>query len=84
MLVVADSSPLIYRSRSRLVHILPTLCGDVVVPKAVWNETVERRPSAPGIENLRQASWIRIVAYVATRKPRARKALQQLLLIGRP
>lgn len=61
MLVVADSSPLIYLSRIRLLHILRTLFGDVVVPKAVWNETVEKRPSAPGIENLRQASWIRIV-----------------------
>ena len=61
MLVVADSSPLIYLSRIRLLHILPTLFGDVVVPKAVWNETVERRRSAPGIESLRQASWIRIV-----------------------
>ena len=61
MLVVADSSPLIYLSRIRLLHILPTLFGDVVVPKAVWDEAVERRPSAPGIESFRQAGWIRVV-----------------------
>jgi predicted nucleic acid-binding protein len=61
VLVVADSSPLIYLSRVRLLHILSALFGDVVVPRAVWNEAVERRPSAPGIESLRQARWIRIV-----------------------
>ena len=61
MLVVADSSPLIYLSRVRLLHVLPPLFGDVVVPRAVWNEAVSGRPSAPGIESLRQASWIRIV-----------------------
>ena len=61
MLVVADSSPLIYLSRIRLLHILPTLFGDVVVPRTVWDEAVTGRPSAPGIEGVRQASWIRIV-----------------------
>jgi hypothetical protein len=61
VLVVADSSPLIYLSRIRLLHVLSTLFGDVVVPRAVWDEAVERRPSAPGIESLRHAGWIRIV-----------------------
>jgi predicted nucleic acid-binding protein len=61
VLVVADSSPLIYLSRIGLLHILPTLFGDVVVPRAVWEEALGRRPSAPGIESLRQASWIRVV-----------------------
>ena len=61
MLVVADSSPLIYLSRVGLLHVMPALFGEVVVPRTVWNETVERRPSAPGIEMLRQAAWLRIV-----------------------
>jgi predicted nucleic acid-binding protein len=61
VLVVADSSPLIYLSRIGLLHILPTLFGDLVVPRAVWNEAVGRRPSAPGIESLRPASWMRVV-----------------------
>jgi predicted nucleic acid-binding protein len=61
VLVVADSSPLIYLSRIRLLHILPTLFGDVVVPRAVWDEAVDLRPSAPGIEDLLQAGWIRVV-----------------------
>jgi uncharacterized protein len=61
VLVVADSSPLIYLSRIGLLHVLTTLFDDVVVPKAVWNEAIERRPSAPGIDAIRQASWIRVV-----------------------
>lgn len=61
MLVVADSSPLIYLSRVGVLHILPALFGDIIVPRVVWNEVVERRPSAPGIERLREATWLRVV-----------------------
>jgi predicted nucleic acid-binding protein len=61
VLVIADSSPLIYLSRIRHLHILPTLFGDVVVPRVVWDEAVGRRASAPGLESLLQASWIRVV-----------------------
>ena len=31
------------------------------MPRAVWDEAVGRRPTAPGIAGLQQASWIRIV-----------------------
>ena len=61
MLVVADSSPLIYLSRVGVLHVLPALFGDIVVPRAVWDEVVERRPSAPGIDRLREANWLRVV-----------------------
>jgi len=61
VLVVADSSPLVYLSRVGVLHVLAALFDDVVVPRAVWHEAVERRPSAPGIDVLRQASWIRVV-----------------------
>ena len=61
MLVVADSSPLIYLSRVGVLHVLAVLFGDVIVPRAVWEEAVETRPSAPGIDTLRQASWLRVV-----------------------
>jgi len=59
--VVADSSPLIYLSRVGVLDLLSAVFGDLVVPRAVWNEVVERRPSAPGLDALRQASWIRVV-----------------------
>ncbi|MBI2188354.1 MAG: DUF3368 domain-containing protein [Acidobacteria bacterium] len=61
MVVVADSSPLIYLSRVGLLHVLAALFGEVVVPRVVWDEAVERRPSAPGIDALRRARWIRVV-----------------------
>ena len=61
MLVVADSSPLIYLSRVGALHILPALFGDVLVPRVVWDEIAERRPTARGIETLREAVWLRIV-----------------------
>lgn len=61
MLVVADSSPLIYLARIGLLHVLAALFGDVVVPRTVWFEAVERRQSAPGIDALRQAPWLRVV-----------------------
>jgi predicted nucleic acid-binding protein len=61
VLVVADSSPLIYLSRAGAIHVLPALFDEVVVPRTVWDEAVERRPSAPGIGALHQASWLRVV-----------------------
>ena len=60
-MVVADSSPLIHLSRVGLLDLLTALFGDVVVPRAVWHEVVERRPTAPGTDALRQASWICVV-----------------------
>ena len=60
MLVVADSSPLIYLSRVGVLRVLASLFGNVVVPRAVWDEAVERRPSAHGIDALRQAPWLQI------------------------
>jgi len=61
VLVVADSSPLIYLSQVGVLHILPDLFGDVVVPGTVWDEAVNRRPSAAGVDTLRQAAWLRVV-----------------------
>jgi predicted nucleic acid-binding protein len=61
VLVVADSSPLIYLSRLGVLHVLTALFDDVVVPHAVWDEAVERRPSAAGIDMLRKANWLRVV-----------------------
>ncbi len=61
VVVVADSSPLIYLSRIGILDLLAAVFGDVVVPRAVWNELVERRPSALGVDALRQATCIRVV-----------------------
>ena len=61
MLVVADSSPLIYLSRVGTLHVLAALFGDVVVPQAVWDEAVGRRPAAPATNMIEEATWLRVV-----------------------
>jgi uncharacterized protein len=66
VLVVADSSPLIYLSRVGVLHVLVDLFEEVVVPQAVWDEIVTRRPDAPGADALRHATWIRVAENPAT------------------
>lgn len=61
MVVVADTSPLIYLSRVGALGLLHTLFGEVVVPGAVWTEVVEQRTAAPGLDALRIANWLRVV-----------------------
>ncbi len=61
MVVVADTSPLIYLSRVGALGLLHTLFGEVVVPRAVWTEVVEQRTAAPGLDALRVANWLRVV-----------------------
>ena len=60
MVVVADSSPLLYLSRVGVLDLLAAMYGDVVVPQAVWDEVVAQRPSAPGVEAIQQARWLRV------------------------
>jgi predicted nucleic acid-binding protein len=50
VVVVADSSPLIYFSRVGVLDVLAAVYGDIVVPRAVLDEVVHRRPSSPGIQ----------------------------------
>jgi hypothetical protein len=61
VVVVADTSPLIYLSRVGALGLLHTLFGEVVVPRAVWTEVVEQRTAAPGLDALRIANWLRVV-----------------------
>jgi uncharacterized protein len=61
LVVVADSSPLIYLSRIGALHLLHRLFDSVVVPRTVWVEVVEHQPHAPGVDVLQQAEWIRVV-----------------------
>jgi len=61
VVVVAGSSPLIYLSRIGHLYVLEALFGDVIVPRLVWDEAVQRRPSAPGADEIRRAQYLRIV-----------------------
>lgn len=60
MLVVADSSPLIYLSRVGRLDLLAALYGTVVVPARVWAEVVEARPGARGVTELANAPWLKV------------------------
>lgn len=60
MVVVADTSPLLYLSRVGVLDLLAAAFGEVVVPAIVWVEVVERRPEAPGVGALRAATWLRV------------------------
>lgn len=46
MLVIADSSPLVYLSRVGVLDLLATAFGEVVVPATVWAEVVDARADA--------------------------------------
>ena len=61
MVVVADTSPLIYLSRVGALDLLHVLFGEVVIPRAVWTEVVEQRTAAPGLDALKRAGWLRVV-----------------------
>ena len=58
MIVVADTTPLLYLSRIGRVSVLKALYQQIVVPRTVWDEAVVARPSAQGIEHLLGAEWI--------------------------
>jgi uncharacterized protein len=70
--VVSDASPLICLSALRQFDLLHQLCGDVVVPTAVWQE-ITRIPSFAAAASLqpaadaRVAGWLRVTA--ATNRP---------------
>lgn len=58
MIVVADSSPLIYLSRAGVLDVLADVFGEVFLPATVWAEVVDARPDAPGVGALRAAPWL--------------------------
>lgn len=62
MIVVADTSPLLYLARLGLLDLLPPLYGSVTVPTTVWRELTEYRPDAPGVAELLGATWITVDA----------------------
>jgi predicted nucleic acid-binding protein len=60
LIVVADTTPLLYLSRIGRAGLLQTLYQDIIVPRTVWDEAVGARPGAPGIADLVAATWIRV------------------------
>jgi predicted nucleic acid-binding protein len=65
VLVVADSSPLIFLGRLGLTHILPSLYGRIVVPTSVRDEVIAEEQELPGAAALRSAEWAEFVQHDA-------------------
>lgn len=65
MLVVSDTTPLLYLARVGRLDVLCELYVEVVVPQTVWDELVEARPDAPGVVAVRAAAWLRVVPDVS-------------------
>lgn len=61
MIVVADTTPLLYLSRIGRLDIARALYVEVFVPHEVHEELVEKRPDADGVNELRAADWIVVV-----------------------
>jgi len=61
MTVVSDSGPLIALSKIGKLHVLHDLFGEVLIPRAVWVEVVEKGRGKPGADEVRNADWIRVV-----------------------
>ena len=56
MLVVSDTTPLLYLARVGRLDLLREIYAEVVVPQTVWDELVEARPDAPGVLAVRAAA----------------------------
>jgi predicted nucleic acid-binding protein len=62
MTIVSDSGPLIALSKLNLLFILQELFGEIIIPKEVWREVVERGKGKAGSEAIRKAKWIKVRA----------------------
>lgn len=59
-IVVADTSPLLVLHRSRLLHLLPTLYGRVLVPQMVADEIAAGQHGGFDIPDLASLTWLEI------------------------
>jgi predicted nucleic acid-binding protein len=58
--LVVNSGPLISLARIGQLQLLPTLFGEVLSPRAVFNE-VTQDLLLPGAEEIAKAEWLRVV-----------------------
>ena len=58
MIVVADTTPLLYLSRIGRLEVVRAVHGRIIIPQTVWNELVVARPAAPGVTDLLASGWI--------------------------
>lgn len=60
MIIVSDSGPLIALSKLNLLFILQEFFEEIVIPKEVWREVVERGKGKAGSEVIEKARWIKV------------------------
>jgi hypothetical protein len=60
MIVISNTSPLINLARIRKIHLLRQLYTEVLIPKAVWQETVVDGAGQAGAEEIQTADWIKV------------------------
>ncbi len=60
MIVVSDASPLIALAAIGRFDLLPALYGEVLIPKAVYEEVVVRGSGEPGADEVRMARWLHV------------------------
>ncbi len=58
--VVSNSSPLIHLAKIGLLDLLAEQFNQILIPKAVWKETVEEGGDEPDAKIIAQASWIKV------------------------
>ena len=58
--MVSNSSPLIALAKIGKLYILKELFGEVIIPKAVWDEVVVKGKGKPGAEEVEKAEWIKV------------------------
>ncbi len=79
MIVVADSSPIIYLSWIGRVELLRQLFSEVIVPPTVYHEVAVAGENRPGSVEISSLDWIRTSTSVATKLP---KSIAQELDLG--
>jgi len=74
--VICNTSPLQYLHQLGLLHILPTLAGEVIVPLAVEEELAIGRAAGVSLPDLKPLSW------VSLRRPKSQPALPLIHDLG--
>ncbi|NBB75641.1 MAG: DUF3368 domain-containing protein [Bacteroidetes bacterium] len=80
---MSDTSVLIHLARIHRFQLLRTLYSNIVVPHAVWRETVdegEERPGAPEARAAREAGWLTVAS--VEEETGTRRLLRQALDAG--
>lgn len=75
--VICNTSPIQYLHQLQLLHILPALAGQVIVPPAVVDELMEGRTLGIHLPDLTVLSWVEI------RRPVSELAVPLITDLGR-